>query len=353
MHGGGDGMTNISSLLPEERRLAALRLAEQLGNVAEACRRTGVDRSDFYEWRRRFLAGGQEGLRNRSRAHKSHPRETVAVLETKILELSLARPDWSCSRLAGQMAAEGTPLSSPTVQRLLVKHGLGSVASRMDRAERYAVVNPKYHAHDVRRILQGRNPCFGSGFRGAATPGELLVQGTPYIVRPWKFGRVYLSLVVDTYCSYAFLDISTSRDSYDATELLFDAVLPFYERQGFPVQAIATDDGKEFSGDAEHEYGAVLASLGITHRPADGRSSYDRGFIRRFTRTIREEIANAMVRAKRDIDWQNLRNGLLSWLDNYNHHRPNPGYPNFGATPISMVIAARGKRLGGGAHSQD
>src|SRR3712207_7383524 len=34
------------------RRLTVLELAERLGNVAEACRRGGIDRASFYDWKR-------------------------------------------------------------------------------------------------------------------------------------------------------------------------------------------------------------------------------------------------------------------------------------------------------------
>lgn len=36
------------------QRLSVLELAEQLGNSWEACRRRGMDRTSFYEWKRRF-----------------------------------------------------------------------------------------------------------------------------------------------------------------------------------------------------------------------------------------------------------------------------------------------------------
>ncbi|MFP6869404.1 MAG: helix-turn-helix domain-containing protein, partial [Nitrospinota bacterium] len=35
-------------------RLSALQLAEALGNVSEACRRRGMSRTQFYEYKRRF-----------------------------------------------------------------------------------------------------------------------------------------------------------------------------------------------------------------------------------------------------------------------------------------------------------
>jgi hypothetical protein len=37
-----------------KQRLSVLDLAARLGNTAEACRRRGMDRTSFYEWKRRF-----------------------------------------------------------------------------------------------------------------------------------------------------------------------------------------------------------------------------------------------------------------------------------------------------------
>jgi transposase-like protein len=36
------------------QRLTVLQLAEQMGNISEVCRRTKMDRTSFYEWKRRF-----------------------------------------------------------------------------------------------------------------------------------------------------------------------------------------------------------------------------------------------------------------------------------------------------------
>ena len=40
------------------RRMTVLELAERLGNIAEACRRGGIDRTSFYDWKRRFQLEG-------------------------------------------------------------------------------------------------------------------------------------------------------------------------------------------------------------------------------------------------------------------------------------------------------
>ena len=58
------------------RRLTVLELARELGNVAEACRRGGLDRTSFYEWKRRFQTQGFDGLKDLPPIHRSHPQTT-------------------------------------------------------------------------------------------------------------------------------------------------------------------------------------------------------------------------------------------------------------------------------------
>ena len=58
------------------RRLTVLELAERLGNVTEACRRGGIDRTSFYDWKRRFQTHGLDGLKDLPPIAKSHPMAT-------------------------------------------------------------------------------------------------------------------------------------------------------------------------------------------------------------------------------------------------------------------------------------
>ena len=54
-------------------RLSVLELAEQLGNVSEACRRRGMHKSQFYEFKRRFQTHGLEGLKEPSPGAQEPP----------------------------------------------------------------------------------------------------------------------------------------------------------------------------------------------------------------------------------------------------------------------------------------
>ena len=44
------------------QRLSVLELAENLGNVSQACRRRGITRAQFYEYKKHFETFGLEGL---------------------------------------------------------------------------------------------------------------------------------------------------------------------------------------------------------------------------------------------------------------------------------------------------
>lgn len=43
-------------------RLSVLEMAKAIGNVSEACRRSGMDRTSFHEWKRRFQTHGIAGF---------------------------------------------------------------------------------------------------------------------------------------------------------------------------------------------------------------------------------------------------------------------------------------------------
>jgi len=66
-----------------QNKLTLLQLAEMLRSVSEACRRRGVSRSQFYEYKRAFQEAGFFGLRIARRFH--------GVFRTRLLRRSKIR----------------------------------------------------------------------------------------------------------------------------------------------------------------------------------------------------------------------------------------------------------------------
>ena len=121
----GDAGTKLA-----QQRLSVLELAKELGNVAEACRQRGLDRTSFYEWKRRFQTQGFEGLKDLPPIHKSHPQTRPPETVERIRALALAHPAYGCNRFEAMLALEGVRVSSITIQRILNENGLGTKSDR-------------------------------------------------------------------------------------------------------------------------------------------------------------------------------------------------------------------------------
>lgn len=113
-----------------QHRLSVLELAKELGNIAEACRQRGSDRTSFYEWKRRFQTQGFEGLKDLPPIHKSHPQSTPPETVARIKTLALAHPAYGCNRFEAMLALEGIRVSSITIQKILNENGLGTKSDR-------------------------------------------------------------------------------------------------------------------------------------------------------------------------------------------------------------------------------
>lgn len=113
-----------------KQRLSVLDLVARLGNAAEACRRRGMDRTSFYEWKRRFQTHGFDGLKDLSPIHRSHPQTTPAETVERILALALEHPAYGCNRIEAVLMREGKRVSAITVQKILNDHELGTREQR-------------------------------------------------------------------------------------------------------------------------------------------------------------------------------------------------------------------------------
>jgi Winged helix-turn helix len=111
------------------RRLTVLELAERLGNVSEACRRGGIDRTSFYDWKRRFQLEGLDGLRDLPPIAKSHPMTTAPEVAARIEALALTHPAYGCNKIEALLAREGRRVSAITVQKTSTTRGSAPATS--------------------------------------------------------------------------------------------------------------------------------------------------------------------------------------------------------------------------------
>jgi transposase InsO family protein len=319
------------------QRLTVLQLAEALGNITAACRQRGMHRSQFYEFKRRFQTHGLEGLKDLPPVHKSHPMTTPEEVVERILQVSLEHPSWGCVRLSNFLKHQGITVSSPTIQSILIKNGL---ASRYDRWLKLEEKNAQ-HAIELTgeqvAFIEKQNPAFKERHVESSQPGELLSQDTFFVGTLKGVGRVYLHTVVDTYSSFAFGFLHTSKLPEAAAAVLHNEVLPFYQQKNLKIMAVLTDNGREFCGTPAHPYELYLELNDIEHRRTKVRKPQTNGFVERFNRTLLDEFLREAFRTKLYESVVALQEDLDNWLHYYNYDRPHQGYRNMGRRPIDTI----------------
>ena len=320
------------------KRLSVLELSQELGSVSKACKQAGMDRTSFYEWKRRFQTHGLAGLKDLPPVHKSHPQTTPEATQERIVELALAQPTRGCNYLSSLLAQEGVAVSFVTVQNVLNRRGLGSRYERLLALEKKALDNQIELTPEQVKQIEQANPCFKERHVESSRPGELLCQDTFFVGQFKGVGKVYLHSVVDTFGSYAFGVLGTSKQPQWAVSTLYNDALPFYQERDITVSAVLTDNGREFCGkEGQHPYELFLALSDIEHRRTRVRSPKTNGFVERFHRTVLDEFFRVKLRTTFYESVEALQADLDEWLRFYNCERPHLGYRNLCKRPLDTV----------------
>src|SRR5688572_550789 len=108
-----------------ELRLEVLQEPERTGAmVAEVCRRHGISRETFYQYRRRFLQDGLAGLEDQSRRPRTSPARMAVELEEQICRMRKDHPRWGARRIQAELSRRGVgpPAISSIHQALRRNH---------------------------------------------------------------------------------------------------------------------------------------------------------------------------------------------------------------------------------------
>jgi transposase InsO family protein len=316
-----------------QERLAVLHLAERLGNAAEACRRSGVDRTSFYEWKRRFAREGIAGLRNRPAVHRFHPHTTPADVSRRIVAFALANPAGGCDRIATALVSRGVEISAVTIQKILHKSGLGTSESRGAALEAQYARGKRLSAVQT-AFLEDVNPSFRERSIVNARPGELLCQGTFFLGKFEGVGPVYTHALVDAFSSYAFGVLATNLRVENTIFVLTGSALPFFTKKRIRVKVVLTSRLSETS---KHMLCEHLLAKSIENRSS--KTGRINGHVERFRRiALSEFLRTPFLHRFSRVGLGRLQREFDDWLVSYNETRPHDGYPNYGAPPRERII---------------
>jgi transposase InsO family protein len=187
-------------------------------------------------------------------------------------------------------------------------------------------------------FIEKKNPQFKERHVESSKPGELLNQDTFLVGSFIGVGRVYIHVVVDTWCSYAFGFMHVSKQAEAAVALLYNDFLSFYHKHKLSVVNILTDNGRKFCGTEQHPYELYPELNDIKHRRTKVRNPQTNGFVERFNRTILDEFLRVMLREKVYTSIESLQTDFDQWFQFYNEQRPYLGYRNHGKKPMELIL---------------
>ena len=227
------------------------------------------------------------------------------------------------------------------MQSILIKHGVGTKYERLLRLEERMASEPIELTAEQIRLIEKANPAFRERHVESSRPGELLAQDTFYVGNFKGLGKLYMQAVVDTFGSFGFATLHTSKRPETAALILHNEVLPFYAEREIKVGAVLTDNGQ---GVLWHRRPPFRALPGAQrHRAPQDQGAHGRrpnGFVERFQRTVLDEFFRTSLREAVFDRLDDLQARLDAWLVHYNHERPHRGYRNMGRRPIETINQA-------------
>jgi transposase InsO family protein len=317
------------------RRRRLLHLAEELGNVSEACRQLGVSRTRYYEWKHAAERYGLEALTPKTRRRPQMPNATPTWVVNELLSLAVVEPTIGCRQYADRLGERGFAIAKSTVQELLVRHGLGRRSQRVARAAALAALvgAPVTEAAGEDEL---------AGFcHWAARPGDLVALDSFYIGNLKGVGKLYQLTAVDTATRWAVVAIVAGVPNGAITARFLAEVLRRYRRRGLAVRAVLTDNGPEYIAQA---FTAAVAAKGLAHVRIPPRSPNHNAVCERFHGTVLQECWRPAFHRRRFTSARQLQAEADAWLVHYNNRRANHGDYMRGRTPAQMMTILRQRR---------
>ncbi|MEN2851980.1 Integrase core domain [Mannheimia haemolytica] len=305
-----------------KHKTGLLNLAEELGNISQACKVMGMSRDTFYRYQQAVEQGGVEALLNQNRRVPNLKNRVDETIEQAVVKFAFDNPAFGQVRVSNELRKQGIFISAGGVRSIWPRHNLANFKQRLKALEKaVAEKGIILSENQVQALERKKEDDVACGEIETAHPGYLGSQDTFYVGNLKGVGGIYQQTFIDTYSKVAFAKLYTMKTAISAADMLNDKVLPFFESQGLPMLRILTDRGSEYCGKVEnHDYELYLAINDIEHTKTKVKHPQTNGICERFHKTILQEFYQVVFRKTIYMDLATLQADLDEWLMYYNHH---------------------------------
>ena len=323
-----------------KHKVGLLNLAEELGNVSQACKVMGLSRDTFYRYKSAVEDGGVEALLDKSRRKPNLKNRVDLSIEQAVISHAIEQPAHGQARTSNELRKKGVFVSSSGVRSIWLRHHLANFKQRLKALEAHvAETGVILTEEQVSALERKKLDDEASGEIETEHPGYLGSQDTFYVGTMKGVGRIYQQTFVDTYSRVACAKLYTTKTPITAADLLNDRVLPLFEQHGLPMLRILTDRGTEYCGKADqHDYQLYLAINDIDHTKTKAKSPQTNGICERFHKTILQEFYQVAFRKTVFETIDQLQKELDRWIENYNTERTHQGKMCCGRTPVKTLM---------------
>jgi transposase InsO family protein len=265
-------------------------------SVKATLRELGINRSTFYQWYKRYLSDGYDGLADQPYRRTSGWNQLPPAEKSRIVELALERPDLSSRELACYIVDnEGWFVSESTVYRVLKSRGL--------------VTTPAY------RLMEAADQFYNP----TTAPNQLWQTDFTYFkIKQW--GWYYLSTVLDDYSRYILAwELCPGMQATDV-ERTVQAALQASSLKSGQRPRILSDNGSAYVSRYIKEY---LKGASIDHIRSAPFHPMTQGKIERYHRSMKNVLL-----LEHYYSPDELNHRLTEWVDYYNHQRYHESLDN-------------------------
>lgn len=326
-----------------KNKLGLLKLAQQLGNVSDACHVMGYSRDSYYRFKELYETGGQEALKEISRKKPNLKNRVEPHVEDAVKAFAIENPAFGQLRVSNELRKKGILVSPAGVRNIWQRHDLETMKKRLKALEaKVAQEGMVLTESQLVALERSKEEKEAHGEIETEHPGYLGAQDTYYVGTIKGVGRIYQQTFIDTYCKVAFAKLYTMKNAITSADILNDRVLPFYESQEVRLLRILTDRGTEYCGKMEnHAFQLYLSIEDIDHTKTKAKSPQTNGICERFHKTVQDEFYRIAFRKKIYSTIEEIQSDLDEWIREYNSERTHSGKYCYGKTPMQTFLDSK------------